>query len=118
MKVRKIDGANDWTFGKGLSSYAKDADCVAQNIKTRVLSWVGDCFFAAEEGIDYSNLLDKGQQNYLNLAIKNTILGTNGVVSLNEILINLDSSRNLTVQYSVDTIFGNTYKGIISQGVT
>ena len=115
MIIRKTDSNDDWTFGKGKSNYLKDLDAVSQNIKSRVLSWAGDCYFAAQEGIDWFNFLDKGQKDNLNLAVKSVILASYGVVGLTEISVDLDSERKITITYSVDTIFGQSLQNIIEQ---
>ena len=74
MKIRKLDGLHDWTFGAGKQNYAVDEIAVEENIQTRVLSWQGDCFFALQEGIDWRNLLDKNQQENIELAVAEMIL--------------------------------------------
>ena len=45
MKVRALDESGDWTFGKGENNYYSANDAIAQNIKTRLYSFLGDCFF-------------------------------------------------------------------------
>ena len=62
MSVRAIDDNRDWQFGQSKQSYKVGIEETAQMIKTRVLSFLGDCFFATQEGIDWLNLLGKGAQ--------------------------------------------------------
>ncbi len=107
MRVRAIDSENDWKFGKGRNDYKYDISAVAQNLKTRIQSFLNDCFFHREAGIDWFNLL--GSKNYLSLqlSINSTILNTEGVIAITNIEQNIDSDRHYSVTYSVDTIFGN-----------
>lgn len=111
MRVRAIDENRDWEFGKGRQSYRIDEECVAQMIKTRLLSFLGDCFFATDEGIDWFNLLDRGFQNEVRLerSIKQTILDTEGVVGINNFDL-VRNGRTLTITYDVQTIFSASYQ--------
>lgn len=106
MIIRKVDSNNDWTFGKGKNNYIKDKSAVSQNIKTRLQSFLGDCFFALNQGLDWFNLLGSKDDGELRLAISTTILNTENVVSLSELSLNLDSERKLTINYEVNTTFG------------
>lgn len=113
MKIRKVDGSGDWQFGKGLSDYASELMAIEQNIRSRLLSWQGDCFFALQEGIDYQNLLDKGQEQNLIEATKAVILGSYGVTGVSEVSSVLDVNRKLRVEYTVDTIYGLNFAGVV-----
>lgn len=116
MIIRKIDNQGDWTFGKGLGNYAKDEEAIDQNIKSRLLSWTYNCFFAMQDGIDYTALMDKGQEDNLTLAIRIQILQSYGVVGVDTVTTNYDATlRKLTVTYSVDTIFGTSFTSNVSQ---
>jgi hypothetical protein len=121
MIIRKVDTENDWLFGKGSSDYARDEAAIAENIKTRLLSWLNDCFYAMTDGIDYQQLMDKGQQANLLLAIKSTILASEGVVAINSVTAELDVKRNLDIEYNIDTIYSqnfiNSIENIVTQGV-
>lgn len=111
MRVRAIDDNRDWEFGKGRQSYKIDEQCIAQMIKTRILSFLGDCFFATDKGIDWFNLLDRGFQNEVRLerSIKQTILDTEGVVGINSFDL-MRNGRQLVVSYDVQTIFSASYQ--------
>ena len=114
MRVRAIDDNRDWEFGKGRQSYKIDEECVIQMIKTRVLSFLGDCFFAVDEGIDWFGLLDKGFQNEnrLEKSIKQTILDTEGVVGINSFDL-IRTGRGLVIKYDVQTIYSQSYQNSI-----
>lgn len=115
MKFRGLDAAGDWQLGQGLGSYAKDADALALSIKTRLLSWVGDCFFALQDGIDYHNRLDKGQKNNLVTELSNAVMQTNGVVRIKSLSAALDAkTRALSVTYDVQTVFTKSFQRTIA----
>jgi hypothetical protein len=117
LRIRKTDSNGDWQYGKGINDYATGELAIEENIQTRLLEWLGDCFFALQEGVDYKNLFNKGQKNNLLQAQKTVILSSYGVVGINSVVNNLDSNRKLTVTYNIDTIYGqgfqNTASGVI-----
>lgn len=108
MKVRALKDDNDWSFGRGRNDYVSDRKAVAQMVKTRLKSFLGDCFFDLGAGIDWFNLLGSKQEIELRLAISSTLLNTQGVLSIREISFTLGrQSRIFLVQYDLDTIYGN-----------
>lgn len=106
MIVRALDSLNDWTFGQGRNNYKIDIKALEQNIQTRLSSFLNDCFFDVQAGIDWFNLLGGKNQLALNLAVSATILNTPYVLSLTQLSINLSRTRNLSIRYSVKTTFG------------
>lgn len=106
MIVRSIDATNDWNFGKGRNSYVSNIDAVAQMIKTRLQSFLGDCFFALGEGIDWFNLNGNKDLEEIKINVSATILNTPEVISANEVNVSLGQNRNLLIQYSVNTNYG------------
>lgn len=120
MIIRKVDTDNDWRFGKGKSDYARDDQAIQQNVKTRLLSWVGDCFFAMKDGIDWKARLDVGQQDDLLAEIKNLILQSEGVVGINSVVVEFnETTRLVLITYDIETIFSQSFQGLIqfSSGV-
>lgn len=105
MIVRSIDADNDWQFGKGRNDYLSNNDAIGQNIKTRLQSFIGDCFFAMSAGIDWFNLLGSKNIIGLQLAIQATILNTTGVTRIVDFSLSLESNRRLKLQYTVETIY-------------
>lgn len=114
MSVRAIDNNGDWIYGIGRSAYISGKAQVAQSIQTRLLSFLGDCFFDMGAGIDWFNELGSKDQIGLNLAISAVILNTGFVTSINEISVSLDSKRNFRLQYTVNTSFGVVSNTIIT----
>jgi len=115
MIVRALDSQGDWTYGKGENDYLSGSSAVGQMIQTRVLSFLGDCFFDTGAGIAWFSYLGAiGSETALNLAISTTILNTpdqagNPVVTgLKQLSVVLNrQTRNLSVQYQVITAFSS-----------
>lgn len=115
MKFRGLDTNGDWMFGQGLGSYASDAAALALDIAARVRSRKGNCFFATDDGIDYTNLLDKGQEQNFIAAMSNYIQQTPGVVKINSVSTNLDrKTRAMSLTYDVQTIFTRSFKATLN----
>jgi hypothetical protein len=107
MIIRGLDQDDDWTFGNGKSSYKRSQLALNQNISTKLLEWKGDCFFDNDAGVDWKNRLEKRSQiPFLQDEIRTVILKVDGVVEVANLDLNFNStSRNLTVNYSVKTIY-------------
>lgn len=115
MKVRAIDENHDWTFGLGLQDYKIDEKAVSQNVKTRLLSFYGDCFFDQTAGIDWFRLLGYGTQELLLMAIKQTILATENVVGINSVDLETDRrDRTFSVTYDIRTIYSQSYRDSVA----
>ena len=107
MILRNLTVENDWTFGSGIQNYKRDLAAFELNIKTRLQSWKGDCFYLPAEGVDYNNFLDVGTKNFLDSDVKRVILQSEGVIKITEYESNLDrDSRDFTATVTIITIFG------------
>lgn len=107
LLIRSLDNTGDWNFGNGLSDYLTRNAAVAQSIKTRVSSFLGNCFFAVNDGIDWFNLLTKNNQTQINLSVSACILNCpNGVVTgIQQLSVNVSTQRNINIQYRVQTVY-------------
>ena len=117
MKFRSIDSNGDWNFGNGTQAYAADLQALMLNLRTRILSWVDDCFFDTQNGLDWKNLLEYGQQKYLQNAIKSLAAKTAGVLRVYDIVVSVSASRVATVTFSVDTIYGSNVQNAINMAL-
>lgn len=106
MRVRAIDGAHDWLFGKGQNDYVQGRNACVQNINTRLYEFLGDCFFNNGAGINWFELLGSKDQTTLNLSISAVILNTQDVTGINQINATLTEARNFSVEYEVATSYG------------
>lgn len=117
MIFRQITGSGDWLFGKGVNDYATAEGAIDLNIKTRILSWIGDCFFALADGIDWRSRLDTGQQAALVEEIKSNILNAFGVVGINSVQATFDGrTRTVAIDYDIQTIYSPSFQSTIVQG--
>lgn len=114
MLFRNLTVDGDWTFGAGFSNFATLDAAIALNVRTRILSWVGDCFFDTGAGIDWINRLgSKNQRNLLDLDLRRAILRSYGVTGLIEFDTFLNG-RVFSAQYTVNTIYGKEYQSTIN----
>lgn len=113
MTFRMLDKNHDWIFGAGAASYLTENEEIALNIKTRLLSFLNDCFFALDEGIDWWNLLDYHSQDKLQAQINEVIVKTPGVTKINSIDISFGANRKMRVEYSIDTVFSKNHKDTV-----
>ena len=83
---------------------------LALDIAARLQSWKGGCFFAPTDGVDYKNLLEKGQQSNLQLALQNCIMQTPGVVKILSFAFKFNpQTRNLSMNCTVQTIYSKAF---------
>lgn len=106
MKFRSLDDTGDWQFGKGLSSYATANDAIALDIKTACLSFVGDCFFAQYDFIDWKNRLDYNQVENLKNELYSVISTRNGVNAVKTLDIEF-SNHKFIISYDIITIYSS-----------
>lgn len=107
MIFRALDQDNDWMFGKGKQSYLSDGQAIAANIKTRLLSYYGDCFFDLYAGINWPRLLGgKGTSTEIKLTVRAVILKSYGVLKINKLdVVENRVTRSLSITYDIDTIY-------------
>lgn len=107
MRVRALDEDGDWTFGKGRQSYLRNRAALAQVLKTRLLSFLGDAFFALADGLDWFTLLGGKDRLEIELSLSARILNTEGVTGIRLIsFVPNPRTRGLSIQYEVQSIYG------------
>ena len=107
MIIRGLDGSGEWLFGRGQQDYARGKQAIILNIKTRLRSFVSDCFFDQEAGIDWLNRLgNNNQRELLEADVQNQILNSFGVTNIIDFNSSLDV-RKLTLNYTISTIDGD-----------
>lgn len=108
MIHRNLTVDNDWTFGKGLQNFTSGRDAILLNVKTRLQSWRGDCFYAETEGVDYNNFLDRNTKSLLDSDIKRVILRSEGIIKIVSYESELnESDRSVSINTVLLTIYGN-----------
>ena len=111
MKIRKIDTDSDILMGKGLSNYNLDDNAIAENIQTRIMSFLNDCWFDLTFGIDWFRLLgSRGTQTEIESTVRSCILGSYGVEKINSLSTEISTTtRTMSISGSIQTIFSEGY---------
>lgn len=119
MKIRNLTLDGDFTFGKGVQDYLTNQAAIALDVKTAIKVWTGNCSWALDFGINWTQFLDKGQQANLLAALQTLILSRPGVVGINQLSADLNrASRRLTVKYDVQTVFTQSFVDSIQIGAS
>jgi len=107
MIIRNLDNTHDWTFGAGKNNYRTNLNALALNLKTRILCFLGDCFFDLTAGIDWPGYLgSRNRQEELQLQVAQTILNTPDVTGISKLDLNLTSDRHINLAYTIETSLG------------
>lgn len=101
MRFRNLDINGDWCFGKGRNSYLSGNQALMLNIKTRLLEFLGDCFWDTEKGIDWWVLLGGKDLKSIIASIQRVILRSANVKRIVELDYTL-TNRKLYVKVSVE----------------
>lgn len=111
MRYRKLDSDGDYVFGRGPQQFLVNTpQAVAQAIQTRLLLETGEWFLNAQEGTPYQEqILGAGKQTTYDFAIKERILGTQGVLAITSYnsYVNPDT-RAIRAEAVVETQYGVT----------
>jgi len=108
------DRNHDWTFGKGRQNYLRREEAIAQSIKTRLMSFLGDCFFDINAGLDWWRFMGGKERLALLVQARSIILGTEGVTGVIDLdVIHNPDTRGISLSYRVNTLFSETLTGII-----
>lgn len=118
MIVRSLDLNGDWNFGKGQNDYLSANKAIAQNVATRLRSFLGDCFFDIKAGVDWFNLLGSKNRVGLELAVRSVILNTELVTGISSFSLVLDSNRKVSMTYSINTVYTDLNKALVEPVVT
>lgn len=115
MKTLALQDGDIYESG-GQLAFVQDADEIPQTVQTRISTFLGEYFYNKNYGIPYWDAL-KNQANIeaLNMALKRTIEGTNGVTSISKFQSTLDSVQR---SYSITAVVVTTYSDptiVISQ---
>lgn len=109
MKVRKLDESGDMVLGHGsLDIFENSPEGVAQCVMTRLSLWQETWFLDVEEGTPW--LQDAlGKRMLVESVVKDRILGTDGVESIESFECILDpDSRRIDISATINTIYGST----------
>ena len=110
--MRYRNQINDYAFGKNEQDFLKDAEAVAQAIKTRLLLLYGEWWEDTENGLPlFENILGTAgtQENKqsIDLLVKDRIIGTKGVTSISSFESSIQN-RQYMLNCTVATQYGNS----------
>ena len=110
MSVSRLSDTGDWTFGQQLAGYIRGSEEVLQNVVTRIKSFQRDWFLDQSAEIDWFNLLsNRNTQETAEMQIASTVVNTNGVASLDELDLIIDSEKRSA---SVSLTYTDIYKNV------
>ncbi len=113
MIFRNLDSGGDWVFGNGKGNYKSENQAIILNIRTRIYSWFGDCFFDTQAGIDWLNRLgSRNQRELLEADLRRIITQTDGVTGILDLSTDL-TNRGFSAQYEITTIYSRSYVDLI-----
>lgn len=110
MRVRALDADGDMTFGRGAGNFLVDSPAaVAQCAKTRIGLKQGEWWLDATAGLAWDQILGTGTAALRDLAIKEVVLGTPGMQSIDTYSSNVNPiTRAFPVFMNVTTQYGET----------
>ncbi|QYY30230.1 hypothetical protein K2O51_22930 [Cupriavidus pinatubonensis] len=110
MRYRKLDADGDYAFGGQQADFYKDSpDAIGQAVLTRLRLARGEWFLDTTEGTLWDQVLGKYTGGTYDAAIRQRILGTQGVRELAAYSSTLNSeTRALSVMATINTIYGTT----------
>lgn len=117
MRYRKLDSDDDYSFGNGqLDFWINVPDAVGQQVKTRLLLWLGEWYLDITEGTPYiQGILGKHSLQQADTTVQQRVLdsvdeqGNPTVTDLASYTSQLDgNSRAMSVEMELDTIYGPT----------
>jgi hypothetical protein len=116
MKIRAIDEQGDWVFGQSRNSYFTGAAEIIEDIDTALNLFMGEAFWAMDAGVDWWNLIGgknpQAQQNII-VQCREVIASRWGVTKINSVDVEFSNyRRNLSITYSIETIYGSRNSSI------
>lgn len=116
MIVRKLDKDGDWTYGNSIKDYLVNIDAIAQNIKTRLKEYLGDCFFDLLKGIDWETRIgQKNQEDLLKSDTYSIIKNTDGVLGILEHELTV-VNRRAYIKSKIETVYGQIIVEVVNGG--
>ncbi|AOK62008.1 hypothetical protein WM29_23045 [Burkholderia ubonensis] len=111
MRYRKLDADGDYVFGGGDADFFVNVpEAVAQAVQTRLRLLRGEWFLDTTVGMPWAtDVLGKYTSGIYDAAIRQCILGTQGVTEITSYSSSVDpETRALTVSATINTIYGTT----------
>lgn len=107
----KSDERNDFIIKNGEFEIITDAEQTIQNIRERLLSYLGDYFLDLEHGVPYYQTIFTKPFNLTNVEniIKSKVLEDEDVTEFAQFTTTFDPERrSLSISMVVNTVYGST----------
>lgn len=109
MRYRHLDADGDYVLGGATAFLVNSPETVGQAVATRLRLTRGEWFLDTTVGLPRDQVVGKNTQATADSAIRNCILGTQGVTEITAYESSLDAnSRALSVTATLTTIYGTT----------
>lgn len=109
MRQRALDASGDYQFGTNQSFLVDTPLCVAQAVLTRLKLQTEEWFLDLADGTPYDGqIIGHNTQATRDLAVKNRILDTPGVLRIAQYVSFVDTKRRMSVVVSLVTVYGAT----------
>lgn len=111
MRTRRLTAEHDWTFGRSRADYALRSEAVAQNLKTRLLSFANDWFLDLDANIDWIALLSaRNTAQLIKQNVERVTLTTDGIATINRLEIAENrQAREALIELDVTDIFNEQF---------
>lgn len=109
MRYRILDQNGDMTFGSGQLNFYRDSpEAVAQAVMTTLKLWLGEWFIDQTVGVPYQQgVLGTNKKTSIEPTIRNAILNTIGVQSIESFSIDIDANTRTTkINATINTVYG------------
>ena len=115
MIYRRLDTNGDMTFGMSSGNFYKNQpEAVGQAVLTALKLFQGEWFIDTSAGVPYNTkILGFGNVPFYDLIIQETIFSVPGVKSISNYSSFIDANRNLTINATINTIYGIATIGAI-----
>lgn len=107
MLVRRLDKNGDYQLGHGSADFFSDSPAgVGQTVRTRLDLWRGEWFLDLRSGTPWIQEI-LGEKDNVEAVLRDRILGTEGVLSVDEFSLVFDPDhRRATVTAQITTVYG------------
>lgn len=114
MIFRETSQDGDFVWGRGKQNYLVGNAAIAKNIETRLKTYFSEAFFDTTKGIPWLSLLGQKDLSPLLLAVRNSIVDAYGVVRVTDVSFTIDTARNITITYFIDSIYTTGIAGTVT----
>lgn len=118
MMYRMLDDKNDWCFGHGLSSYAKDEKAIETGVQVYIRAIQGEVWMDSNVGLPWISMMALKELKSIDLLlIRDYILSYRGILGVNDLSIERTENRKIKLKYKIQTVYNYTIEGSTDIGL-